>query len=141
MKIVTVDTSVIAKWYCTENEADLDKSYQLQEFIVDEKYFLICPRIITLELVNVLRFSKKMSHGDCLNSVNSLIDLCTNLTETPKMELVTEIMYKSNLTSYDSAFIALAESKNCPLITADYKHHKKSVSKNIVWLKEWKGSF
>ena len=63
------------------------------------------------------------------------------LVGIPKMESITNLMYKHNLASYDAAFVTLADSKNIPLFTADYKHHQKSISKNIIWLKEWKGKF
>lgn len=139
MTNIIVDTSVATKWYCEENEDDLDKSEQLKELIVEEKCYLVCPRIVTLELVNVLRFSKKMSRGDCLDSANSLVELCTDLVEIPKLDLITDLMYEHNLASYDATFLALADWMETPIFTADYKHHRKSISKNIIWLKEWKG--
>lgn len=139
MTSIIVDTSVATKWYSGKDEEELDRADKLRELIVEEKYFLICPRIITLELVNVLKSSKRMSQKDCLDSVNSLIKLCAELVELPKPDLVIDLMYGHNLASYDAAFVALAESLDIPLFTADYKHHKKSISKNIIWLKEWKG--
>lgn len=139
MTNIIVDTSVATKWYSGKDEEELDRSDKLRELIVEEKYFLVCPRIITLELVNVLRFSKRMSQEDCLDSVTSLIELCADLVAILKLGLVIDLMYGHNLAGYDAAFVALAESLDIPLFTADYKHHKKSISKNIVWLKEWKG--
>ena len=139
MTSIIVDTSVATKWYSGKDEDDLDESGQLRGLIVGEKCFLVCPQIITLELVNVLRFSKRMSQKDCLDSANSLIELCTDLVDIPKLDLIAEVVYKHNLASYDAAFVVLADQLNIPLFTADYKHHKKSISKNIVWLKEWKG--
>lgn len=139
MTSIIVDTSVATKWYSGKDEDDLNESEQLRGLIVEEKCFLVCPQIIILELVNVLRFSKKMSQKDCLDSVKSLVELCTDLVETPKLDSLVEIAYKHNLASYDAAFVALADQLDIPLLTADYKHHKKSISKNIIWLKEWKG--
>lgn len=139
MMTIIVDTSVATKWYSGENEDELDMADQLRELIIGDKYSLICPQIITLELANVLRFSKKMSQRDCFNSVTSLVELCSDLVGIPKMELITSLMYKHNLASYDATFVTLADSKNIPLFTADYKHHQKSISKNIIWLKEWMG--
>lgn len=47
-------------------------------------------------------------------------------------------MDKFSLTIYDAVFIAAAEIEKIPLLTADYKHHKKEMSKFITWMEDWK---
>lgn len=141
MTNIIVDTSVATKWYSFKNEDDLEEAQRLRGLIVKAEFSLICPQIIILELANALKFSKKMSQKDCLDSVGSLVDLCANLVEVPKIDLITDLMYKYDLPSYDAVFVALADLMEVPLFTADYKHHKKEISKNIVWLKNWKGKF
>ena len=52
---------------------------------------------------------------------------------------ISSLLFEHKITSYDAAFLAVADFWNAPLFTADYSHHSKNLSKNIVWLKEWKG--
>ncbi len=137
MMTVTVDTSVITKWFTKTDETHWDAAITIREFIVSRKIKLIVPTIIILELINVLKFSKQFTSEETVISVNSFIQLCDRIVEIPDTDLIINCMYKDNLASYDAVFITLAESENIPLITADYKHHRKSISKQIIWLSEW----
>jgi predicted nucleic acid-binding protein len=40
------------------------------------------------------------------------------------------------LTVYDAIYVALADMLEIPLVTADEKHHRRQISKNIVYLKD-----
>lgn len=138
MTNIIVDTSVAVKWFSEESENDLPEARQIKERIVEGKLSLICPEIIVLELVNVLTFSKKLSQDECVRSTKSLIDLCVDVVPLPDLDRIIDLVYRHKLASYDAAFVALAMMRDVPLVTADYKHHKKSISPHIVWLSEWK---
>ncbi len=138
MRNIIVDTSVVTKWYAQKEEGDLKQAFSLLESCNEGKLSLICPTIILLELANVLYIGKKLDQALCLESIRSFKNLCTRLLDVDHAERIVNIMYDHKLASYDAAFVSLAIAENIPLITADYKHHKKSISPRIVWLSEWK---
>lgn len=137
MRKIVLDTSVVTKWFSQKQEQDLPAAFHILELIQQDQIQVICPRIILLELANVLFFGKGVSQNDCLQAVLALRDLCSQLVDELNLPALTELMYKSKLTSYDTVFVNLAEEYRLPLVTADYKHHQKSVSPNIVWLAEF----
>lgn len=137
MRKIVLDTSVVTKWFSQKQEQDLPAAFHILELIQQDQIQVICPRIILLELANVLFFGKGVSRDDCLRAVFALRDLCFRLTGDFDLPALTELMYKSRLTSYDTVFVNLAEERGLQLVTADYKHHQKSVSPNIVWLVEF----
>ncbi len=129
---------MVTKWYAQEKEGDLKQAFRLLEACSEGKLSLICPTIIILELANVLYLGKKLDQTLCLESVRSLKNLCTKFLDVDQTERIVKIMYDHKVASYDAVFISLAIEENVPLITADYKHHKKSISPHITWLSEWK---
>ncbi len=137
MTNIIVDTSVVTKWYAQKEEGDLEPAFRLLDACSEGELTLICPTIILLELANVLYLGKKLDRTLCLASVRSLENLCTKLVDIDDAERIVTIMYDHALASYDAAFVSLAIAENIPLVTADYKHHKKSISPHIVWLSEF----
>ena len=136
---VIVDSSVVTKWYFEENEEDVEAARQLLQFVKSGEYRLVAPQITLLELANVVKFSKKQSQKKCLAAVSLYEQLLDSLAPLPSIDLIINQIYKQNLTSYDAVFTTLAINMDISLITADYKHHQKFISKNIIWLKEWNG--
>lgn len=141
MTDIIIDTSVVIKWFSAAKEENITQADKIQEEITTGNINAICPQIIFLELVNALKFGKDFDKKDCLQAITDFRDLPLKFIETPETSELITIMYKHELTSYDAAFVALAISKNIPLITADYKHHRKEISKNILWLSEWEKSY
>lgn len=139
MMNIIVDTSVVTKWYAQKDENDLEQAFHLLESCNQNKLALICPKIILLELANVLYVGKKLTKELCLASISSFKKLCEELVDIENTDLMIEIMYSYKLPSYDAIFIALAIKKQIPLVTADYKHHLKSITPRIIWLSEWNG--
>lgn len=137
MRNIIVDTSVATKWFSQEKEEDFSKALAISTLAQQGKLDLICPEIILIELANVLYFSKKQSQEDCLQSLEFFKGVCTELTAIEDLTLITELIYNYDLPSYDALFVALAITREIPLVTADYKHHKKSISSHIIWLSEW----
>ena len=138
MTSIIVDTSVVVKWFSEENEDDYLKARQIKARIVEGTLSLICPEIIALELINVLTYSKKFTQDECTHCVKSFIELCSDVVPLPDLDRTIDSVHRYTLASYDAAFVTLAMMRNVHLITADYKHHKKSISPHIVWLSEWK---
>ena len=139
MNKVVVDTSVIIKWFSPEEETE--KALDLLRPITASRIDLILPHFTQLEISNILRLGKKFLQtktDKCLVDFFDLLPRFVEIDQNYSLE-ISNLSYAHNLASYDAAFIAVANRWNIPLFTADYKHHQKSISKNIIWLKEWKG--
>lgn len=139
MQNIIVDSSVVIKWYFETNEEDLVQAQQILQLFETGSAQLVAPQVILLELANAAKFAKKKQQEECLAAISSFNELLDEFALLPSMDLIVDQIYNHGLTSYDAVFTALANKMDVPLITADYMHHKKSISKNIIWLKEWKG--
>lgn len=139
MTDVCLDTSTLVKWFYPEE--DSDKALLILKLCEKSSAFLTGPDITSVELANSLLLGKGFGRAETINAITKLFSLEPDFITSDEMviESVTRIAFDHKLTTYDSLFIAISELRDIPLFTADYKHHKKSVSKNIVWLKEWKG--
>lgn len=139
MNGVVIDTSVIIKWFSPEEESE--KARVLLRLIIEGKIDLVLPHFSQLEISNILRLGKKNSQAQTDKFISDFFDLIPFFVEIDKnysLE-ISNLAYTHNLVVYDAAFVAVANRWNIPLFTADYHHHQKPISKNIIWLKEWKG--
>ncbi len=136
---LVIDTSVIIKWY--DEEENSDTALKIIELVESKTIKLVLPQSSPLEVINSLRLGKKFTLSQTQDSLEAFFDLQPEFVPVDKFftQKITDLAFNQNLTSYDAAFLALAVTRNTLFITADYKHHQKSISKNIVWLKEWKG--
>jgi predicted nucleic acid-binding protein len=135
MRQIVLDTSVIVKWF--SNESNSDKAVLLLQLIADEKISLVIPDICLAEIANALRYNNDFTQAKTQKAIKYFLQL------NPAIEPINTIInnaiikaYKNDLAIYDASFIALAEVKDILIITSDYKHHKKEISKNLIWLKE-----
>ena len=113
-----VDASIILKWFL--NEEDSDKALILKEKYMQKEILLIIPDLLFIEVANVLKYKKQ--NLEKINMANEYLwDLQLNIKGINKDFLykAIEISLKYNLTVYDSIYIALAQSYDCELITAD----------------------
>ena len=137
MEKILLDTSVLVKFFSPDEK---DKKIDLLlDKIAQKKIKLILVDVALYELVSALSLSKKISSLTVFENIAAILDLEPEIisfsADLIKRGLI--FMEKFNLTIYDSLFIAAAEQKKVPLLTADYKHHRKSISKNIVYYKEF----
>lgn len=134
MAKIILDSSVIVKLYSEEEQKEvipLLKKWQDKEFSV------IVPEIALYELMNALSLGKKLSVNKVFESLLIFWEMVEE-TISLNQELAKRTLYfvSKKLSVYDAVFIALAEYYDFPLITADYKHHQKSLSSKIKFLKE-----
>jgi len=138
---IILDTSILIKLFHPE-EHDTIAERLLLSFSRKNLSFVI-PDIALYEFVNALRFSKKAHKTFILESLRVVLSLKPKIISYSNalMEKILEIMDKSMITVYDAAFVATAELEEAPLLTADYKHHNKKISSNILLYDEWKDHF
>jgi predicted nucleic acid-binding protein len=134
MDKVVIDTSVIVKWFV--QESDTTKAQNILEQQKNNKIQIILPDVVLLELINALYWGKKIPYRNIVKALKAMSKIRIIYKKAHDSLLLTtlSLMTKHKIQSYDALFIALAEQEKCPLITADYKHHKKRFSKRIKYL-------
>ncbi|MBI3559357.1 type II toxin-antitoxin system VapC family toxin [Candidatus Gottesmanbacteria bacterium] len=134
MEQIVIDTSVVVKWFL--NETDSDKALDLLEKIKNRSLLAIFPSIIFLELENAIYFSGSPTIEKLQTAIFDLFNLKQGII-TPDIFLLNKmasLMVQFDLAAYDALFLALAENRQIPLITADKKHHQQKFSKFIKYL-------
>jgi len=135
-----LDSSVIVKWFSSENEESRDRALYLLNLYKNEKVDLYIPELAFYEIANALRYNKNFSEKEVRNILKYLFDLdlfMVNMDENI-IDLSLEIAYEDNITAYDAVFIALANVLKIPLITANPGHQKKAnKDRKIVLLKDF----
>jgi predicted nucleic acid-binding protein len=142
MNLFIVDASVVAKWYLPD-EILKDTAQNILDDYAQAKINIAMPQLTLIELINTLIMSYRRNRANKIivdNSVNSFLSLGINLKETNHLSTnILNYCYKYNCTAYDATYLALAESLNCKLITADKKlyNQTKSDFRWILWLGDY----
>jgi predicted nucleic acid-binding protein len=82
---------------------------------------LVAPELVDLEVVSTLRRAARAGRLDERRSGLALDDLAAlplrRVSHLPLLARVWEL--RDNLSAYDAAYVALAETLDCPVVTAD----------------------
>ena len=131
--MVVVDASVIVSTL-----VDVGREGQWAEAAVADG-ILIGPELILVEASNILRRLEQageISQQEATNAHGDLLQLDMELFPfTPFAERVWAL--RSNLTSYDAWYVALAEEFDCPLITLDKRLSRASGPKCEIVIPPW----
>lgn len=140
MTNLVLDTSIIVKWF-DENEDEFTKAADLLGLVSRGEVHLVLPCFAQLELINVLKHGKKLPQTKIDEDIADFFALQPEFIEIDDMYAIkiSDLLAKYKISSYDAAFLAVAANWEVPLFTADYLHHQKDLSKNIIWLKDWNG--
>jgi predicted nucleic acid-binding protein len=115
LTVIVVDASVLAPALVDGGVAGT----RARERLVGER--LAAPELIDVELASVLRGltrAKKLTARRARNAMDDLIDLPLERAQhRPLLRRCWEL--RENLTTYDAAYVALAELLSIPLVTAD----------------------
>lgn len=136
METVTLDTSVVIKWY-TDEEGTIEAVSLLTKYKTGSLNIII-PSILPLELANALYFGlgfRQKNHDEALKEFFNLNIPVIHLSDK-LIRNASRLMEKFSTAIYDTIFMYIAEEKRIPLITADKKHHQKKYSKHITYLDE-----
>jgi predicted nucleic acid-binding protein len=115
-----LDTSVIVKWF-RHGEVLAAQALTLRQAYLDGTINVTVPVLVAYELANVLRYKVDLSTAQVRDAVLSLFDLGWDwVAPSPSvMARAVEIARAYEVTVYDAAFAALAESSSAVLFTAD----------------------
>jgi predicted nucleic acid-binding protein len=116
---VVVDSSVAVKWFVRDGERDVEAARGLLEDHLAGVAVLAAPAHLALEVLNALR-SRGLGSGDMQLAARWIMG--ARLETTPVEMLAVRaaaLSAKHVLSVYDAAFVALAESLDVELVTAD----------------------
>lgn len=116
---VVLDTNVTLAWYL--NESFSRAARQWQERILAGEIHAMVPPFHFLEFANVLRTIVRRGEIESALATDIFdlhLDAPLDPVEPPRPVLL-ETALRFDCTAYDGAFIALAETYECPLLTAE----------------------
>lgn len=121
--MVVCDTSVVFKWFSTEQEKDLPFALKLLELHVHHKETISAPDIILYELGNAWATKTKLKPAKIKTFLADLdkTGLTIEAVTTTFIAKAVDFSKKYHVSVYDACYIVLAKEKKCDFITADAK--------------------
>lgn len=139
MKSYIIDTSVVVKWFDTQDEANLINARKVLDDFQKGLTRVFTADLLLVELSNVLLVTKKFSPLQIKVALESLsrcrlaiFPVTANLAAASVMAAA-----KHKITPYDAVFVVLAHQNNCQLISADQKSHGKIIDGSVIMLKDY----
>lgn len=123
--MIVVDASVLVNALADD---DADGDLARSRLLADPD--LHAPSLVDLEVLSVLRRQLRLGRLDNRRAELAVTDLrMLALTRYPHLELVSRVWaLRDTLTPYDGAYVALAETLDCPLVTSDERLARASGS-------------
>lgn len=114
--MVVVDTSVAIKWFLPEKGSEAAKTLL-------EKEELAAPDLLLYEMTNVLSYKAALTSGDIQKLLKILFQFSIQffVLSQERFLRVAELSRNFQISAYDASFIALAETLQADLVTADEK--------------------
>ena len=139
-----LDASVVIKWYYFENELDLEIADYIHEKVMADEIIIASPDLMVYEVLNFFIFKLKIPYkkiADMLSELNDIIFIIN--TDISIQKKAFEISRKIKKPIYDSLYLALSQSLDCPLITADNKLKLEAGKENysVLLLHEFKNLY
>ena len=134
---VVVDASVLVKWYNLED--DSENALRLRNDYASRQVELIAPYLITYEIANSLRYNPDFGAEDVNSAITDLMNmqLCLKLLDETQIRRATDLAFKYGITIYDAVYLALAETDEVPLYTADERLMVKTTQPRIRHIRDY----
>ena len=144
MKKFVVDTSVVLKWYLSDEHGVRQALSLLEEFF-EGKIALHAPDLIDYEFVNAMWVAGKIgriSVEDRDTAVKNFLDIEIIKTDIENLfETILTFSTEHNRSCYDASYLALSAIIGAPFVTSDKKLYNavKSKISSIVWIEDVAG--
>ena len=138
MTNLVVDASVAFKWLIPDSaEEDVSAAKVLLERHMNGEVKISVPPLLYYEVGNILLFGR--SRPPIEEAAQALTDLLSVPLEvippTPlDADMTLRLASLQGLTYYDSAYVALAETLDCSLVTADQRLMRRAGSQRVLLL-------
>ena len=140
-RLVVVDASVVLKWQLDDEECIPQATALRNDFYALEVIKAIAPHLLVYEVINGILTATRRKRPDsdkALKALDNLARLGVELKEV-EAEKVLGLALDHNLSAYDAAYLALAESEACELWTGDRPFYQaiKSASPLVRWIGDY----
>ena len=125
MKQVVADASICGAWILEDESSE--KAEQLLSLIIKGTVELVIPSLWHYEMNNLIRSAhrrKRLSEEnarEALEALNQVPLSLEDLPEGPARKRILHLALQFDLSSYDAAYLELADRHKIPLLTADTK--------------------
>jgi predicted nucleic acid-binding protein len=120
-RLVVVDASVVLKWQLDDEEHIPQATALRNDFYALNVIKAIAPHLLVYEVINGIVTAtrrKRLDSDKALRVLDNLIELGVELKEVEPARVL-GLALEHNLSAYDAAYLALAESEGCELWTGD----------------------
>lgn len=117
MAPTVVDASVVAKWYIPERHHEQARA--LRDDYLNGTHDLYAPALIPFEILNALKYSRHFDSDELRDAATSVSEYGLELVPSYELGPVVSIATESDVTTYDTFYVALAESHDTTAYTAD----------------------
>lgn len=139
--MLVVDASIAVKWYTEEPDSPLARN------ILGLGIDLVAPDVIVAEILNALwskRRKGEMPRLDLDELHRSLTGSFSEIVAAPTvMKAAFDLAVALDHPVYDCLYVALAEARDCPLVTADARLLQRLVKSpyrdRVMSLADWRG--
>lgn len=139
--LVVVDASVVLKWQLDDEEYIPQATALRNDFYAQGAIKAIAPHLLIYEVINGILTAtrrKRLDSDKALEIMDNLIKLGVEL-KMVEPERVLELTLEHNLSAYDAAYLALAESESCELWTGDRSFYQAVKGKlpQVKWIADY----
>ena len=116
-RLLVVDASVVLKWQLDDEDHIPQATALRGDFYALGAIKVIAPHLLVYEVVNGILTAarrKRLDSDKALEAIHNLMELGVELKEV-EPGTVLELALRYNLSAYDAAYLALAESEGCEL--------------------------
>lgn len=121
--MIIVDASVVYKWIIHEQDESAVAALLLRDRYIAGDARVSAPDLLLYEIANILAYKANLSRSDAQEAWKNFLLLDLPVVTTTKT-FVGECLTFSrqyHISVYDAAYVILAKTKQCDLVTADKK--------------------
>ena len=140
-RLVVVDASVVLKWQLDDEECIPQATALRNDFYALGAIKTIAPHLLVYEVINgtvTATRRKRLTSDKALEVVHNLMELGVE-SKAVEPARVLELALEHNVSAYDAAYLALAESEGCELWTGDRPFYQavKDDSPQVKWIGDY----
>jgi predicted nucleic acid-binding protein len=142
IKQVVIDASVALKWRLRDEEATIQADMLLDNFLAGELE-LLTPTLFDYEITNALKVAAtkgRLTESEAIAAIFDFQEFDIEHHSFREIQsLAFKLAYQHQRSAYDSAYLALAQSKGLWFYTGD-KRLFNAIGQDLAWVK-WVGDY
>jgi predicted nucleic acid-binding protein len=139
LNLIVVDASVVLKWQLDDEECISQALSLREDFYLKRSCQLIAPHLLIYEIINgilVAARKKRISSEQVSEITINLLSMGILLKDIDPISVL-ELALRHNISAYDAAYLSLAKSEHCELLTGDKKLWESVKDKQLKWIGDY----